>query len=59
MLNLLNKPKLLVCSASGIVYDNEVVVQKQVKNSTDILLIKLCFCVIRKETFLTLKIALQ
>ena len=36
VLNLLNKPKLFVCSTSGIVYDNEVVVQlKQVKNNTD------------------------
>ena len=36
VLNLLNKPKLFAWSTSGIVYDNEVVVQlKQVKNNTD------------------------
>ena len=44
MLNLLSKPKLFACSTSGIVYDNEVVVLKQVlKNNTDKLKLNIVF----------------
>ena len=56
VLNLPNKPKLFACSTSGIVYDNEVVVQKQVKNNTDKIKIEqLTFLCHQKRKFFNLE----